>query len=90
MARFFWAYFFLLSKKERCLFKLFLCASLAIVFERVFDLHHTVERHVLKCYIIMDPNGHRQWTSPPPRVYPEKKKLQSVRVWLMRLSVIIK
>ena len=45
--------FFLLSKKERCLFKLFLCASLAIVFEREFDLHHTVERHVSKCYAIM-------------------------------------
>ena len=42
---------------------------MATIFERDFELHHAVERHVSKCYEIMDPNGHRQWARPSPRVF---------------------
>ena len=39
---------------------------MATVFEPDFELYHTIERNVLKCY---DPNGHRQWARPSPRVF---------------------
>ena len=42
---------------------------MATIFERDFELHHAVERHVSQCYEIMDPNGHRQWARPSPRVF---------------------
>ena len=42
---------------------------MATIFERDFELHHAVERHVSKCYNIMDPNGNRQWARPCPRVF---------------------
>ena len=44
----------------------------------------TVECHVLKCYTIMDPNGHRQWAGPSLRMFVQT--LPSVRVCLARLT----
>ena len=42
---------------------------MATIFERDFELHHAVERHVSQCYEIMDPNGHGQWARSSPRVF---------------------
>ena len=56
-------------RKVASLVQVVSCASVATIFERDFELHHAVERHVSKCYEIMDPNGHRQWARPSLRVF---------------------